>query len=740
MENKDLEKPPSKEEWSKILKDAQKESEENTKKHYQELVDKLSEKGSLELLAQIILMEIRAQNPIFHDATNPLSENPIGLFLSGLFLKYNNFDAEFVDPFLVYDVVDLASKYFDSFRIGLMTKGVVDQSDKSSLSFLSKQEKFMFDSNPRSFNFQKIDQVKSVFNNIDEFLIEKFGFNTNDALSFIDSIINTLEPAIRDKQKLGKEKFDQAVSQYNDPKNLEFRKSLEENGFKTVEEAAFYYADHCFLIGASKILTINIDEFCTLNKIERKKEFSNFINTLSCTFGEQTESFENPLDENMLSTKPFIKLDEKNFFCPLGTSLTPKLDFILENLLVDEKKNQTDVWGKYERAKSKFLEDKTFDFFSRVFPEKNMYRNLYYNVDGKRPETDLVIIFDNKILIVESKANYLPLAGRRGGIKTLESSLEKIIEKAYLQAKRTRDYIQSADEVVFEDKSGKEVLRVNSKNNDFQFFFINSTLETLDVFQANLKELDILKMFDENDYPWSVNLFDLDIITDCIQSVSYFLHYIHQRTETQKRGVFSVITEGEFLGWYFKYGNFYEYSFDAEGRKINRISIGADFFDQFEKYYVFNEKKPTIEIQPTLAELIKNLEKYHQKGFTDITNLLLDFPIYHRQIIGKKIKDKLKKIIVDGSPDGFFIAIPKPYDVGFSYFTSQTTTDFYKHAKKRMMLQKYKHKITKWAMIGRNYKDTKNFATFFYFIDESWKYDENVENDVPFISTNYFNM
>jgi len=422
------------------------------------------------------------------------------------------------------------------------------------------------------------------------------------------------------------------------------------------------------------------------------------------------------------------------------TSLIPKLDFILENLLTDEKKEQTAIWKKYEQAKSKFLEDTTFDFFSRVFPVKNMYRNLFYPINGERPETDLVIIFDNKIIIIESKSNYLPMAGRRGGIKTLEKTLEKIIKKAYSQAKRTRDYIQSTDEAVFTNKSGKEVLRINNKNNDYQFIFINSTLETLDAFQANLKELDSLEMFDKCDYPWSVNLFDLDIITDCIPSSAYLLHYIHQRTETQKRGIFSAITEGEFLGYYFKHGNFYEYAYDESGKPIARISLGADFFDQFEKHYVFGEKKPTLEKPPILSDLIKNMEKYNQKGFTNVTNLLLDFPTHQRQMIGKKIKGKLKKIESDGFPDGFSIGIPAPYDIGFSYFTSYTTTNFYKRAKKRMMLWKYKEKITRWAMIGRNYKDKKNFATFFYYVNEPWEHDESQENNLPSINTNFFNV
>ena len=77
----------------------------------------------------------------------------------------------------------------------------------------------------------------------------------------------------------------------------------------------------------------------------------------------------------------------------------------------------------------------------------------------------------------------------------------------------------------------------------------------------------------------------------------------------------------------------------------------------------------------------------------------------------------------------FSLDFPAPYNIGFSYFTS-TTSNFYKHAKKQMLLHKYKKKITRCIMIGRNYNDKKNFATFFYHIDKPWEYDEILNNNI----------
>ncbi|WP_316504335.1 hypothetical protein [Nitrosopumilus sp.] len=44
--------------------------------------------------------------------------------------------------------------------------------------------------------------------------------------------------------------------------------------------------------------------------------------------------------------------------------------------------------------------------------------------------------------------------------------------------------------------------------------------------------------------------------------------------------------------------------------------------------------------------------------------------------------------------------------------------------------RKYQQKITRWAMIGRNVNDKKNFATFFLHDDIPCKYDSVMEEEI----------
>ena len=189
------------------------------------------------------------------------------------------------------------------------------------------------------------------------------------------------------------------------------------------------------------------------------------------------------------------------------------------------------------------------------------------------------------------------------------------------------------------------------------------------------------------------------------------------------------------MGCYFKSGNLYDQVYSSENR-LDLVWLAGDFFDPFEKHYVLGEEKPEIPLNP-ISELIHNLEKYHQPGFSDIVLLLLDFPHYHKKSIKKKIKEKVNKIQRDGAPDGFHIAVPS-LDIGFSYFTATTTSNLYKLAKKRCLLQKYTQKLSRWGMIARNVTDKKNLTTVFYYNDDSWKYDPVQESNKHLVGKNYF--
>lgn len=710
------------EEFNRQLKEDIEKLKKETPKLKQDLELKMEEYGSIELMANLAIQELHAQGPLTHSPDNPLGENPIFVFLLGLFLIKNNLSAGEQMPDKVAEIVESAKKYFDNFKWIMAPMDPDNRQCTDDLIFLSRLKKLFDDLNPHCYPKQKEDHIRKVFSQIDYFLEQNYGFNTNDAIEFQQKIINRIEKLLQKKHDYTRQLVRNVQDQIDGNQNNDLIRQLESDGWDTENLLTLYGVTH-FLSGSKDILMINVDDFSKEENVDSIK-LRKYLMSMSCRFGQQIPNFNDPLSDNLIFYKPVIQIGESTFFCPKPDFLLYRLDSILEFLIEENSK----TWQKYNKAKSDYLEDKAYEFFARVFSEQNLYRNLYFRFNQQRFECDLLLLYDNKIFIIESKSSHLPLSAKRGGMDSLRDSLKAIVRKAYRQGTNVRDYIKSAPNVNFEDENGNVVLIINYKP-DNEFFFVNVTFENLGMIATNLKKLDALGLFTENEYPWSVNIYDLDIVTDLITEPAYFIHYLEQRIRAQNQDIFESAEEIDFLGYYFKIGNFYAELVSAN--RLDVIMIAPEYFGVLDECYLFDKPKPKLSIPKQLDELIKNMQKYKQRGFTKITSLLLDFTQKEREIIAKALEKRFVNTLKTGKVNGFSSMLPAPYDIGFSYFTSASMTKkFYQFTKIQYRRRKYQRKITRWAVIGRNTSDKKNFASFFLYDDKPWEFDQELENDV----------
>jgi len=681
-----------------------------------ELEKKLREYGSIELMANLAVKETYDQSSMFHNPSNPMGENPFVAFSLGLFLSNNNLKAGEPHPNQLNEFVALLTRYFDTFKLSLMRIDMESHRPEDSITFLSQLQKIGDDLNPHIFPNQKDDYFQKVFYPLNDHFVSKYGFSINDATRFVDIFADRLATHMKDRYKLAYEKYHEGKEQLTKPESTLLLKQYEKNNV-TPEQMLQFYANTLRLSGSKSILTINVDEYCKEQNIENKDVFRKYLNTFSCTFGDQFKEFEDPLSDNIIFYKPIIKLGGDTFFLPKPDFLHDKLDLLLEFLLEEEKQSHSDIWNQFTELKSSYLENKSHEFFSRVFPENCLFPNACYWIRRDRMEVDLLIVYDNKIIIVESKSGKLPLSAKREGQQKLQTRLIDLVQKALSQATAARDYIKSQPTVKFWNKSKDKVLvEINSSETKYEFFFIGVTLEHLGSLGTSLKNLDAFNFFKENDYPWSVYLHDLDVVTDLLDEPVYFIHYLEQRMIAQNQDTFSSPLELSLLGYYLTHGTFHTRVL-TDSENVGRISILPDFIDPIEDYYLLNKKKPRLKVPKNLEELLLNMQKYRHEGFTKVTSLLLDFPLPYKKSIEKKLAKIFEQCKRNRIPNGFTTSLGKPFDIGFSYFTSFGMKDFYKYALNKHKTRKQEQKITRWATIGRNALDKKNYATFFIYDD-----------------------
>ncbi len=215
-----------------------------------------------------------------------------------------------------------------------------------------------------------------------------------------------------------------------------------------------------------------------------------YLNHLSLEFGSIDEFFRLPRPTHPLMKKSLIKLKDK-YYCPVFQLQFSNLKRIIENFINPDSDSSVasnyDLWSKYDNIRSSFLETEGSILLNKALKTELSYENLSYSIiekgENKIVELDGLIIHDTNIFLVEAKAGSMSPSARRGAEKRIKKDLQSLVEEAYHQCLRAKNYILQNNEVEFSLPDGK---KLTLKHNNFNhIFMVNLTLDTLDAFVTN---------------------------------------------------------------------------------------------------------------------------------------------------------------------------------------------------------------------------------------------------------------
>ena len=267
------------------------------------------------------------------------------------------------------------------------------------------------------------------------------------------------------------------------------------------------------------------------------------------------------------------------------------MDNLLESLLEAEKQHEPQVWDRFLTLRSKYLENAVYKCFVKLFPGQ-VYRNAHFTFQDKEYEADLLVIHGSKILIVESKSGRFSSSIGQGSMRVLKERLMKLVKDVWVQGTNTKKYISSHDEVTFWKDRDKNILlvKVNSSKTNYKFFVIGVTLVHMGDLVADLKNIQAFNFFTDNEYPWMVYLYDLDVIVDWL-STPKFMHYAEQRMCVQEKNI-SAKSELILLGYYMTHGNLDPPSID--GKKADVYIINDNYMSMFDEYYLGRQSSSAV--------------------------------------------------------------------------------------------------------------------------------------------------
>ena len=310
------------------------------------------------------------------------------------------------------------------------------------------------------------------------------------------------------------------------------------------------------------------------------------------------------LDEDISKKKPIIKT-EKGYLGINAIQNQYGLFIQLEGLIKSRMDHNKRLWKKYEKAKSEYAEDLAYKSFKKLFKRSDsVYRNLKYQYKGRDGEIDIFVKYGNSFVIVEVKSGSLRPNSQSGNMTKLNSDLKKILKDAYSQTQRAIAYISNEDDLVF--YKGNEPMRIK-KPIGLSVFSICVSVENLMMITQNLKNAKLEGFFEEGEFPWAVNLLELEVILDCIEYPSLLLNYIRARLDAQEndKTIFHALDELSYFGFYLKNGPYGGFDFSNDP---NFIYIDSGYLTQFDEHYCQDKQKPIMNLDPRLRVFIEEWE------------------------------------------------------------------------------------------------------------------------------------
>lgn len=324
-------------------------------------------------------------------------------------------------------------------------------------------------------------------------------------------------------------------------------------------------------------------------------------------------------------------------------------------------------WADFQKDAS---ENKIEDIFREILPGSDIYSENYYflnNDKRQRYENDLLVIFEDILLIVEIKAGSFVYTPPITDFETHIKSYQNLIEKADKQCSRTLDYFLSSEKSKIFEESGEEKSTIDmSKIRDF--FTISVTIDNINSLAAKAEKMQFLEL---NSNTLSISLDELLVYRDYFNSPLYFLHFLKERKKATQIDKLALNDELDHLGLYIEHNTYSEQISLLPGDYLAFTGYREelDFYFSSLIHTNLEYEKPIQNIPLLFQEMIFYLGNDTINNKVEKANFLLDFTFDFREQITNSINYTFERQKEVGTMIGMNSWGSTPYS--YSIFVNQ---------------------------------------------------------------------
>lgn len=585
---------------------------------------------------------------------------------------------------------------------------------------------------------QTSDEIVAVQGTFESWFYSRVGIGPGRAQAVLWSIILTLEDKanrfmseIRDYTKdlethwrASKQRArNRALGQLSEKDNLMLATFKDKRTART-----FGFLNGLGLL-APELLPVSQDDLINLDPPLTTQEWDALINLIGLTV-ENRASLTNPVQ---VRQKPLFVLPDNRV---LLIDISNALDVLWEEFEQIAKSDQTFFQKRYQRRKADWLEEKVVEYLSKPFPSSHVYSDLTYpdpddkNSDGAIAELDAAVVWGPFLILVEAKAKQFRLESQLGDIGRFRTDIKENVEDAFEQAKRAVRYIEQTDKPEFVEAGSQRKLTVDKKRIR-KTYLLTVSQHHLAGFATRLASLQDLGLFKDGDYPFSISVADLGIISEFCSGPEVFLHYVERRLSLQISPENIIAEELDFFGAYLATRLQPERIWKKENKKFDTVFLSGwlDWFDA----WMMNKRgeldqPPSIklDIPDKIQEILTELGRRNDDAAKWIAFALLDMSEGCLEAITRAFED-IKS--ARPKPGMFRRFVYQEGDIVVSITASLTVSPnrLYDRTKMRTVVEKYRRKVAKSMGFGVMILETSRPIEYAVWEEGDWEYDEEME-------------
>ena len=447
-----------------------------------------------------------------------------------------------------------------------------------------------------------------------------------------------------------------------------------------------------------------------------------FIKAFTLPHDERNSNFASLQDFNAAYAYPFIQKDEDEFVLLQYYGVTEAFYETPFYWMVTDKSYSSTAL----RHRGDFTETLAAERLLHVFGPSRVFRNvnIFKNKGQNLGEIDVLVIFGDQFILVQSKSKKLTLEARKGNDRVLRNDFQKAIQDAVDQSFTCADLLQ--DPSITMCGRDDEVIRLpEPPRTIFPLAIIPDHYPALAFQTFHFLEA---KTTDRVVFPLVTDVFALDAMTEMLSTPLWFLSYLSLRARYHDRLMASH--EHMILSYHLKNNLWIKGDLDLMMIEDN-FSVHLDAAMAVRRDGVPGSATPegilTRLVGTPLGRVLTDIEDEPKTAAIDFGLTLLELRESTLEAINKSIERVLVWHSRDGKLHDISIALPDA-STGLTIHCSRLIADQVENTlRQHCRIAKYRQRVDRWFGLALHPDGSVQLVGE---IVEEWKFNREMEGVV----------